>query len=94
MVQDLPPYDYDFMQNGHEAIRPPDFTDPYHTLGASPARLEGKMLRGGMGTGMPSYGEIYTADQIEALVSFNYTFVMDLGEGVPPAQPEETLDDY
>jgi mono/diheme cytochrome c family protein len=62
-------------------MRPPDFTDPYHTLGASPARLEGKMLRGGMGTGMPSYGEIYTRAEIEALVAFTYTFVMDLGQG-------------
>ncbi len=78
MVDDLPAYHYDFKQNGHEAIRPPDFTDPRHTLGASPARLEGKILRGGMGTGMPSYGEIYTQAEIEALVAYTYTFVMDL----------------
>jgi hypothetical protein len=37
------------------------------------------MLRGGMGTGMPSYGEIYTQEQIEALVALIYTFAMDLG---------------
>jgi plastocyanin len=86
IVRDLPPYDHYFQHNGHGALRPPDFTDPHHTLGASPARLEGKMLRGGMGTGMPSYGEIYTGAQIEALVSFIYTFVMDLGAGAPATE--------
>jgi hypothetical protein len=78
MVEDLPDYHYDFKEDGHHAIRPPDFTDPAHTLGASPARLEGKMVRGGMGTGMPSYGDIYTPEEIEALVAFFYTFVMEL----------------
>jgi plastocyanin len=82
MVEQLPDYDYDLTQHGDQLRRPPDFTDPYHTLGASPARLEGKMLRGGMGTGMPSYGEIYTQDEIEALVAFIFTFVMDLGQGL------------
>jgi plastocyanin len=80
MVEELPDYDYDFKHNGQELMRPPSFADPYHTLGASPARLEGKMLRGGMGTGMPSYGEIFTQEEIEALVAYTYTFVMDLGE--------------
>jgi plastocyanin len=79
MVQELPGYTYHFKGDGHETMRPPDWQDPYHTLGASPARLEGKMLRGGMGTGMPSYGEIYTQEQIEALVALIYTFAMDLG---------------
>ncbi len=32
---------------------PVDFTDPTRMLGASPALLQGKILRGGMGTGMP-----------------------------------------
>jgi hypothetical protein len=79
MVEDLPSYSYDYRHNGHEAMQPPDFTDPYHAFGASPARLEGKRVRGGMGTGMPSYGEIYTPAEIEALVAYFYTFAMDLG---------------
>ena len=35
---------------------PADFTNPKRMLGASPAILEGKILRGGMGTGMPMWG--------------------------------------
>ncbi len=54
--------------------RPADFTDPNRMLGASPALLEGKILRGGMGTGMPSWGPIFTEDEIWKIVSHLYTF--------------------
>ena len=54
--------------------RPADFTDPQRMLGASPALLEGKILRGGMGTGMPSWGPIFNEAQIQAIVSYLYTF--------------------
>ena len=86
MVEGLSPYSYDFGEDGHGVIRPPDLTALAHTLGASPARLEGKMLRGGMGTGMPAYGEIYTPEEIEALVAHFYTYVMDL-DAAPAATP-------
>ena len=55
---------------------PPDFTDPRLLLGASPALLEGKMLRGGMGTGMPYWGPIFTADQMDAVIAYLYSFAM------------------
>lgn len=55
---------------------PPDFTDPRNLTGASPALLEGKMLRGGMGTGMPYWGPIFTEDQMDALIAYLYTFIM------------------
>jgi mono/diheme cytochrome c family protein len=45
-------------------------------LGASPAILEGKIIRGGMGTGMPYWGPIFTSNQIDALVSYLYTFAL------------------
>ncbi|MCJ7550440.1 MAG: cytochrome c, partial [Anaerolineae bacterium] len=86
MVEGLSPYSYDFREDGHRAIQPPDLTVDAHTFGASPARLEGKMLRGGMGTGMPAYGEIYTPEEIEALVAYFYTFVMDL-DAAPGSTP-------
>jgi mono/diheme cytochrome c family protein len=54
--------------------RPADFTDPARMLGASPALLEGKILRGGMGTGMPSWGPIFSEAQIRQIVSYLYTF--------------------
>lgn len=53
---------------------PPDFTDPRGLLGASPALLEGKLMRGGMGTGMPYWGPIFTQAQLDALVAYLYTF--------------------
>ncbi len=54
--------------------RPAKFTDPQRMLGASPALLEGKILRGGMGTGMPSWGPIFQEADIWNVVSYLYTF--------------------
>jgi mono/diheme cytochrome c family protein len=56
---------------------PADFTDPKRMLGASPALFQGKILRGGMGTGMPMWGSIFTEQQIWDLVSYLYSFQFD-----------------
>jgi mono/diheme cytochrome c family protein/plastocyanin len=53
---------------------PVDFTDAKHMLGSSPALLEGKILRGGMGTGMPMWGSILTEGQIWDLIAYLYSF--------------------
>jgi plastocyanin len=53
---------------------PANFTNPKRMLGASPALLQGKILRGGMGTGMPMWGSIFTKDQIWDLISYLYSF--------------------
>jgi len=53
---------------------PVDFTDPQRMLGASPALLQGKILRGGMGTGMPMWGSIFTEQQIWDLIAYIYSF--------------------
>lgn len=53
---------------------PVDFTDPQRMLGASPALLQGKILRGGMGTGMPMWGVIFTEEQIWDLIAYIYSF--------------------
>ncbi|HBG74745.1 MAG: hypothetical protein A2X25_11970 [Chloroflexi bacterium GWB2_49_20] len=53
---------------------PANFSDPASLLGAGPALLQGKILRGGMGTGMPSWGPIFTNQQTWDLVSYLYTF--------------------
>jgi mono/diheme cytochrome c family protein len=55
-------------------VHPPDFSKSNKLLGASPALLEGKIIRGGNGTGMPYWGPIFTFEQINNLVSFIYTF--------------------
>ncbi len=77
MVRGLPVIDYqDHQSMAEQRVRPPDFTDPKNLLGASPALLEGKMIRGGMGTGMPYWGPIFTRQQLDDLVSYIYTFVL------------------
>jgi mono/diheme cytochrome c family protein/plastocyanin len=53
---------------------PANFTDPKRMLGASPALLQGKILRGGMGTGMPMWGSIFTEKQIWDLIAYIYSF--------------------
>ena len=57
-----------------QLIRPPDFTKSETLLGISPAILEGKIIRGGNGTGMPYWGPVFTIEQINSLVSYLYTF--------------------
>ena len=61
-----------------EMTGPADFTDPVRSLGASPALLQGKIVRGGMGTGMPYWGPIFTEAQTWALVAYLQTFQMNL----------------
>ncbi len=78
-ADDLAAADESSMQtmNGTGAMSmqtPVDFTDPTRMLGASPALLQGKILRGGMGTGMPMWGSIFTEDQIWDLIAYLYSF--------------------
>jgi mono/diheme cytochrome c family protein len=62
-------------------VSPPNFTNPKILLGASPALLEGKIIRGGMGTGMPYWGPIFTPQQIDSLVSYLYNFAWGSSPG-------------
>lgn len=59
---------------GHESVQATDFTDPLHILSTSPAALQGKLIRGGMGTGMPMWGTIFTERETWLLVSYLYNF--------------------
>lgn len=68
------------MQPGEMTTRPADFSDPQRMLAASPALLQGKILRGGMGTGMPYFGPLFTEEQTWALVAYLWTFQFDLTE--------------
>ncbi|MBI5348202.1 MAG: c-type cytochrome [Chloroflexi bacterium] len=62
------------MEFGHSTKSPVSFTDSSQMLGASPALLQGKIIRGGMGTGMPYWGPIFTEEQTWALVDYLWTF--------------------
>ncbi len=66
------------MKTGEMTARPADFTNPATMLSASPARLQGKILRGGMGTGMPYWGPIFTEDQTWDLVDYLWALQFDL----------------
>jgi mono/diheme cytochrome c family protein/plastocyanin len=57
-----------------KTTRPADFTQAKTMLGASSALLQGKILRGGMGTGMPYWGPIFTEEQTWAIVDYLWTF--------------------
>jgi mono/diheme cytochrome c family protein/plastocyanin len=63
---------------GHAVEIMPDFTDPARMLAASPALLQGKIIRGGMGTGMPYFGPILTEGQTWALVAYIQSFQFNL----------------
>jgi len=65
---------------GHSTVVPTDFTNPHTMLGASPALLQGKIIRGGMGTGMPYWGPIFTEEQTWALVAYLWTFQFDYSQ--------------
>ncbi|MBI5303881.1 MAG: cytochrome c oxidase subunit II [Chloroflexi bacterium] len=56
---------------------PADFTDAAQMLGASDVLLQGKLLRGGMGTGMPEWRSLYTDEEMWNVISFLRSFVFD-----------------
>lgn len=62
------------MDSGQTLQTPVNFRDVDVMLGANSALLQGKILRGGMGSGMPSWGLIYTEEQTWALVDYLWTF--------------------
>jgi mono/diheme cytochrome c family protein len=58
---------------------PADFTDASQMLGASDVLLQGKILRGGMGTGMPEWGSLYSEQDMWDVISFLRSFIFDYG---------------
>ncbi len=56
---------------------PADFTNLRRMAGLSDAQLQGKLLRGGMGTGMPEFGSLYSLDDQWAIITFVRGFGMD-----------------
>jgi len=58
---------------------PADFTDASKMLGASDGLLQGKIVRGGMGTGMPEWRTLYTDQEMWEVISFIRSFTFDYG---------------
>lgn len=56
---------------------PADFTDAAQMLGASDVLLQGKILRGGMGTGMPEWRTLYSDEDMWSVIRFIRSFVFE-----------------
>ncbi len=57
---------------------PADLTDPTTMLGASDVLLQGKILRGGMGTGMPEWRSLYSDQDMWDVINYIRSFVFKL----------------
>jgi cytochrome c oxidase subunit 2 len=58
----------------YQPKKPADFTDARRMLAGSSALYTAKIRRGGMGTGMPYWGSIFTEDEIAVLVGYLWSF--------------------
>jgi cytochrome c oxidase subunit 2 len=58
----------------HQPKKPADFTDARRMLAGTSALYTAKIRRGGMGTGMPYWGSIFTEEELEAIVDYVWTF--------------------
>jgi len=56
---------------------PAAFADPRTMLGGTSDIYYAKLRRGGMGTGMPSFGPIFTPEETWLLVDYLWTFVFE-----------------
>jgi len=56
-------------------LGPGNFTDAGKMLAASDLLLQGKLLRGGMGTGMPEFGSLYSDSEQWAMIAYLRTFL-------------------
>jgi len=71
------------------AAKPADFTRARAMLGGTSDRYYAKLRRGGMGTGMPSWGPIFTPDETWALVDYLWTFAFGAGGEAPLRPPRQ-----
>jgi len=62
----------------YQPKKPADFTDARKMLAGTTALYIAKIRRGGMGTGMPYWGNIFTEGELSALVDYLWSFTMDI----------------
>jgi mono/diheme cytochrome c family protein len=58
--------------------RPADFTEARRMFAGTVALYIAKIRRGGMGTGMPYWGNIFTEEELAALGDYLWSFTMDI----------------
>jgi plastocyanin/mono/diheme cytochrome c family protein len=61
----------------HNSSPPTAFTDPQTMLGGSSDIYYAKLRRGGMGTGMPAFGPLFTPEESQLMADYLWTFVFD-----------------
>jgi plastocyanin/mono/diheme cytochrome c family protein len=61
------------------------FNEPRSMLGGTGEIYYAKLRRGGMGTGMPGFGPIFTPDETWLLVDYLWTFVFEVDCSTMPA---------
>ncbi|MFB3817186.1 MAG: c-type cytochrome [Candidatus Methylomirabilales bacterium] len=64
----------------HQPKSPADFTDARRMLAGTSALYLAKIRRGGMGTGMPYWGGIFTEEELRALVDRVWSFSLGIFE--------------
>ena len=65
-------------QQNQMAQSPIAFADSQVMLGGSSDIYYAKLRRGGMGTGMPSFGNVFTPEETWALVDYLWTFIFEV----------------
>lgn len=60
--------------------KPADFTDARRMLAGTSTLYTAKIRRGGMGTGMPYWGSVFTEEELAALVDYVWNFSLGGGE--------------
>jgi cytochrome c oxidase subunit 2 len=63
----------------HQPKKPADFTDARRMLAGTTALYTAKIRRGGMGTGMPYWGSIFTEEELAAVVDYVWGFSLGIG---------------
>ena len=59
---------------------PANFADPRRMLAGTRAIYTAKIRRGGMGTGMPYWGSIFTEEELDALVDYVWGFSLGIAK--------------
>jgi mono/diheme cytochrome c family protein len=62
----------------YQPKKPADFIEARRMLAGTAALYIAKIRRGGMGTGMPYWGNIFTEEELAALGDYLWSFTMDI----------------
>jgi mono/diheme cytochrome c family protein len=64
----------------HQPKAPANFTDPHRMLAGTSRQYLATIRRGGMGSGMPYWGSIFTEEEMQSLVDTVWSFSLGTQE--------------